>query len=200
MLDLQAASSQSQSQGEAERTGSFICFFGSAALEDRVSEARLRVLLTHEAVLAPLRAIAEGREAFMVAYYSAQVLRLGWLYYDTQQRIPEGSREAYAAAQVLVMGALRQLAAQLQVYAAAPEQRQRVARRARRAGFLQVPPAHNNHSGCVPSASQPRLAQDSTGCSTRTQNTYSADTRSCEGKCNSGGRPVARSANNSEVG
>lgn len=109
----------------------FLCF---AAVEGKLSAARLSTLLTHELIIAPIRALAEGSTGAESIIPSITVLEAGW----EGRCSPGGSPAAHRAAQSAVLGALRQTAALLQLQALPAAQRQRAVRRARRGGFLQV--------------------------------------------------------------
>lgn len=109
-----------------------------AAAAGKVSEARLDTLLTHEGVLAPLRAYSQGHEGNRSFMLSTSLLILAGRHFSQRGRSPGGSPEAHAAAQSVVLGAARQGAALLQLKAVEPSQRTRAIRRAARGGFLQV--------------------------------------------------------------
>ena len=133
--DQQAAAQSSQATAE---TVPFIALLASAASARKLSAARLSALLTHGGVLAPLRAAAEGHEAFRIVTPSLDLLAAGWAYFHEQRIRPRGSPEAHGAAQSAMLAALRQGFVLLQLRAAAPDQRQRAVRRARRRGYLLV--------------------------------------------------------------
>lgn len=114
-------------------------FLGMAAAEGSMGDARMRTLLTHDGIIAPLWRAAEGRGDYVrTLSCSAMFLETAWVHFSTSQRSSGRLAEAHRAAQSAMMWAIRQGLALLQLSAVAPAQRQRAVRRARRGGFLLV--------------------------------------------------------------
>lgn len=147
---LLASSSQSlQSVVSASlETEPFRGFLASALSAGKLSEARLRVLLLRQHVLAPLQVAAGRAHPVAGVTHDSQSFLTGALNEITTQHFKSGglsddSPAAHMAAQSAVMaiaGALWQGVVLLQLRAVAPAQRERAIRRARREGFLQVRP------------------------------------------------------------
>lgn len=118
-------------------------FLLSAVVTGRINEARLREILTHAAILAPLQAASEGRADFDGAELPVEMLREAGKRFTAQRYNlrghSEGDVEALRRAQSAMMGALRQGLALLQLRTVAPEMQKRAVRRATADGFLQVP-------------------------------------------------------------
>lgn len=114
--------------------GIALSFMANAGEAARMSETRLRALLTNGGLLAPLQAAAEGRADFTWAMMPVMILLSGCRQIHT----PWDASEVHAPVQSALMAAMRQGTALLQLRAAPPPQQQRAVRRARREGFLQV--------------------------------------------------------------
>lgn len=119
----------------------FTNFIADAVDAGEVNETRRSALLTHDGILAPLRAVAEGKNAYRYARASTMILNMAWRSFLKPIRSPAGSPEAYGTAQSTMLAALRQSAAMLQLKELATAQRQRAVRRARAKGFLRVRPS-----------------------------------------------------------
>jgi hypothetical protein len=119
-------------------TAALVGFLVDAALAGQVSEARLSALLTHEVLIALLKASAEGRADFDAISIPVKLLIAAWRHFSAQRRSPGGSPAEHGAAQSAVLAALRQGTAMLLLREVAPAQQQRAVRRARREGYLQV--------------------------------------------------------------
>lgn len=118
----------------------FSMLLSSAAVEGRLSETQYSALLTIDAILVPLRAMAEGlnRSPWSDIVSFASLLERSSSHFELHGSMPRARHEAHGAAQRAVMAVVRQGTALLQLRAAAPAQRQRAVRRARRGGFLKV--------------------------------------------------------------
>lgn len=121
-----------------EPSEDFQTYLSTAGLSGLVSEARLGALLTHDGILAPIRAAAEGRQEFRGCLRVSVILGMACEHFGTQRRNPGGSPAALRAVQSTLMAAIRQGAALRQVLEMAAGRRQRAVRRAQETGFLQV--------------------------------------------------------------
>lgn len=131
---------QRQSQSGMEP---FMSLLTAAAAEGKLCETRLRALLTHDSLLAPLRAAAEDCKAFKSVRDPLMLLQTAWFHFRSKRVLPAGSPEAYLAAQTAMLEAARQGGALLQLRALAPAKQQRALRRALSGGFFQVHPSNS---------------------------------------------------------
>ena len=110
-------------------------FIACASTECLIPGSRLRIVPTHDGILASLREVAAGREKFAAVVPSARVLSLAWNSFNDNGLSPAGSVEDLRAAEVLYLAVLRQGAAVMHLKGMAAVRQRRAIRRIRRGGF-----------------------------------------------------------------
>lgn len=113
-------------------------FMAWAATESLIPDSRLRVIPTHDGILASFREVAAGREKFAATVPSAKVLYSAWFSFNDNGQSPAGSVADLRAAEVLYLTALRQGAAVKHLKSMVAVKQRRAIRRIRRGGFLLV--------------------------------------------------------------
>ena len=113
----------------------FRLFITWASTENLIPDSRLRVIPTHDGILASFREVAAGREKFAATIPSAKVLYVVWKSIHDNGKSPAGSAEDLRAAEVLYLTVLRQGAAVMHLQGMAAVRQRRAIRRIRRAGF-----------------------------------------------------------------
>lgn len=113
-------------------------FIAWAASTRLIPEVRLRVILTHDGILASSREVAAGREQFAAAVLSAKVLISAWISFNVNEHSPAGSAEDLRAVEEIYFAVMRQGAAAKHLHSMVAARQQRAIRRMRRGGFSLV--------------------------------------------------------------
>ena len=79
----------------------FRYFIACASTESLIPDSRLRVVPTHDGILASFREVAAGKEKFAATYPSTGVLYVAWNSVNENGLSPAGSAEDLRAAEVL---------------------------------------------------------------------------------------------------
>ena len=136
---LSHSTPQQQAVGASlQESEHFLWGLALAARGGKISDARLSTLLTHEGILAPLRAAPKGSVGASMVHACAIILEKGWHPASTQPRNLGSSPEAHGAAHSAMAVALRHSIVLLQLRAVAPARQQRAVKRAQKEGILQV--------------------------------------------------------------
>ena len=115
----------------------FIAWASTASL---IPDSRLRIVPTHDGILASFREIAGGREKITAVAPSADVLYVAWNSFNHTGHSPAGSAEDLRGAEVLYLTVLRQGAAVMHLKGMTAVRQRRAIRRIRRGGFPLVTP------------------------------------------------------------